>query len=281
MLRKFAFSFAICLLACARTGAQDRSTPEATVRSFLAAFESADMKQGASCVKGAQINEAALDVLARQIKKDPVTFTLSNVKTTLNKTLAIVTGQVSVTPRKSEKAQTYATDVNLASLGGTWQIVPDAAKAQRDTNPDVVNALAYMLTDSKVFYRARDTARGVSCLSNMKQICLGALMLSQDSDEKFKLKAETYTKSLKPYVKNESLFECPADTGSGISYAFNGNLAGVSLAKIQAPAQTVLIYEGKNGKLDFRHDGKATVGFADGHAKLVNAEGAKKLRWKP
>ena len=42
-----------------------------------------------------------------------------------------------------------------------------------------------------------------------------------------------------------------------------------------------MIYEGKNGKLDFRHEGKATVGFADGHAKLIDAQGAKKLRWKP
>ena len=47
------------------------------------------------------------------------------------------------------------------------------------------------------------------------------------------------------------------------------------------PAETVMIYEGKNGKLDFRHNGRATVGFADGHVKLTDAEGAKKLRWKP
>ena len=42
-----------------------------------------------------------------------------------------------------------------------------------------------------------------------------------------------------------------------------------------------MIYEGANGKLVFRHDGKACIGFADGHAKLVTAEGAKKLRWTP
>jgi prepilin-type processing-associated H-X9-DG protein len=84
-----------------------------------------------------------------------------------------------------------------------------------------------------------------------------------------------------PYIKNESIFKCPSDASGAVSYSFNANLAGVKLAKVSAPAETVMIYEGKNGKLDFRHEGKAAVGFADGHAKLVNAEGAKKLHWRP
>src|SRR5207244_2572565 len=120
-----------------------------------------------------------------------------------------------------------------------------------------------------------------SCISNVKQICAGAMMLMVDNDETFKLKAETYKQSLMPYIRNEAVFKCPADRGSGASYSFNANLAGLNLAKVVAPAETVLIYEGKNGKLNFRHEGKAVVGFADGSAKLIDAENAKKLRWKP
>ena len=280
MLRKVTFCFTLCLLSCLRGGAQDRSTPEATVRSFMTAFGRGDMKQAAACVKGVQLSGAALDALAQQIQKDPASITLSNAKTTLNGTSANVTGQVSIKSGKSDKAQTFTTEVNLASSEGMWQIVPDAARARRDDS-DLVNALAYALTDATVFTKARDAARATVCLSNMKQICLGAMMLAQDYDEKFKLKAEAYKKSLMPYVKREDIFKCPADSGSGASYSFNASLAGVSLARIAAPAQTVLLYEGKNGKLDFRHDGKAAVGFADGHAKLVSAEDAKKLRWKP
>jgi prepilin-type processing-associated H-X9-DG protein len=280
MLRKVTIALILCSLACLRAGAQDRSTPEATVRSFIAAFGIGDMKQVVACVKGAQIGGPALDALAQQIQKDPVSFTLNDAKTTVNGTGATVTGQVTLKNAKSEKAQSFSTLVNLVSSGGAWQIVPDAVKAQ-SANTDVVNQLAYAMTDAKVFTRARDAARATSCLSNMKQICLAAMMLAQDYDEKFKIKPDAYKKGLMPYTKNEAIFKCPADTGSGSSYAFNSNLAGVSMAKIQAPAETVLIYEGKNGKLDFRHDGKASVGFADGHAKLINAEGAKKLRWKP
>jgi prepilin-type processing-associated H-X9-DG protein len=41
-----------------------------------------------------------------------------------------------------------------------------------------------------------------------------------------------------------------------------------------------MLYEGKDGKLNFKHDGKAAVAFADGHAKLVTEEEAKTLIWK-
>jgi prepilin-type processing-associated H-X9-DG protein len=281
MLRTITFSLLLCVLTCFRAGAQDRSTPEATVRSFLAAFMSGDMKQAITCVKGVQIGGAALDALAQQVQKDPASFTLSDAKSTLNGTRAIFTAQVSLKSAKSEKAQNFATQISLESSDGTWQIVPDAVKAQQGDNPDLVNQLAYVLTDPKVFARARDAARATSCLSNMHQNCLGAMILAQDYNEKFKIKAEAYKKSLMPYVKNPAIFKCPSDSGTGDSYAFNANLACVSLAKIHAPAETVLIYEGKSGKLEFRHEGRAAVGFADGHVKLMNAVEAKKLRWKP
>lgn len=271
----------LLLMLSLPAGAQDRSTPEATVRSFLAAFESADMKAACACVKGAQPDNPILQGLSQQIKKDTAKFTLSDVKSTVTGTSAVVTGQVTMKMGKSADAQTMATSVNLISSGGTWQIVPDPDKVKEERKPDMVNALAYVLTDTKVFTKARDAARAVSCLSNVKQIGLAAMMFLQDYDEVFKLKAESYKKSLMPYIKNETIFKCPSDTSGGPSYSFNANLAGINIAKVKAPAETVLIYEGKGGQLNFRHDGKAAVGFADGHAKLMNAEGAKKMRWKP
>jgi prepilin-type processing-associated H-X9-DG protein len=280
MLRQAILCLALCFFVTLRAGAQDRSTPEATVRTFMAAFGSGDLKTAVACVKGAQPSPVLLAELAQQIKKEPLSTTLTNVKTALNGNSAVVTGQVSIKSGKQDKAETLSTQVNLALSDGKWQIVPEAARMQQ-SKPDMVNALAYVLTDSRVFTRAREAARGVSCLSNVKQICLGMIMFTQDYDEKFKLKPETYKKSIMPYIKTEAIFKCPSDTTGGVAYSFNSNLAGVSIAKLQNPADTVMIYEGKNGKLDFRHDGKAAVGFADGHAKLMNAEGAKKMRWKP
>jgi prepilin-type processing-associated H-X9-DG protein len=110
---------------------------------------------------------------------------------------------------------------------------------------------------------------------------MGLMMFAQDWDEVFKLKAATYDKSVFPYVKNTAIFKCPSDESGKVSYSFNAALAGVNLSRVKLPAQTVLIYEGINGKLNFRHAGKAMVGFADGHCKLLTAAEAKKLRWKP
>ena len=95
------------------------------------------------------------------------------------------------------------------------------------------------------------------------------------------MKPATFSKSLAPYTKNNSIFKCPSDSGPSPSYSLNSSLAGIAVAKVQSPATTVLFYEGANGKLTYRHDGKAVVCFADGHVKFVTAADSNKLRWKP
>jgi prepilin-type processing-associated H-X9-DG protein len=281
MLRKIALSMTIFMLACLRVAAQDRSTPEATVQSFLTELGSAHLKEAAACVKGVKLDAAGLDALAQQVKKDPATLTLSDAKSTITGTTANVTGKVTVKAASQPKSDTFDTDVNLVSADGAWLIVPRPQAELKKGNDDLLNLMAYSFTDPKVFKEANEAARGASCLSNVKQVSLGAMMFVQDWDEVFKLKAETYKKSLMPYIKNASIFTCPSDKAGATSYSFNDNLAGVKLAKVKSPAETVMIYEGKNGKLDFRHQGRAAVGFADGHAKLVDAAAAKKLRWMP
>jgi len=68
-----------------------------------------------------------------------------------------------------------------------------------------------------VFSQAREKARATSCLSNMKQIGLAALMYVQDYDEKFapnRIRHADGTHStwrcvVMPYMKNDGLFLCP------------------------------------------------------------------------
>ena len=84
-----------------------------------------------------------------------------------------------------------------------------------------------------------------------------------------------------PYIKNKDVFTCPLDVKGTISYTLNANIQGVFLGKINAPAQTVLLYKGKNGQFDFRHEGMATVANVDGHVKMVGPEAAKALYWYP
>ncbi|GAB4467966.1 MAG: hypothetical protein OHK0029_40090 [Armatimonadaceae bacterium] len=72
-----------------------------------------------------------------------------------------------------------------------------------------------------VFAQARERARQLSCLSNMKQISLAYLMYAQDHDEAL-LPSTNYDSverliwpaMIQPYVKNTGVFNCPSSTGS-------------------------------------------------------------------
>src|ERR1700710_1313325 len=73
-----------------------------------------------------------------------------------------------------------------------------------------------------VFAQAREKARGISCLSNTKQIGLATQMYAQDYDEtlEISLYAQSFTVSpvvlvawydeLFPYVKSAAVFQCPS-----------------------------------------------------------------------
>src|SRR5205814_958544 len=75
-----------------------------------------------------------------------------------------------------------------------------------------------------VFAQARESARSVSCLSNMRQIGLGLRMYSQDYDETYpniRLYIDpgvgccnldlTWKNVIQPYIKNKQVFGCPSN----------------------------------------------------------------------
>jgi prepilin-type processing-associated H-X9-DG protein/prepilin-type N-terminal cleavage/methylation domain-containing protein len=133
-----------------------------------------------------------------------------------------------------------------------------------------------------VFAQAREKARQISCLSNTKQMGLAILQYNQDFDETYpisyyafapgrfsaSLTPVSWPRIIQPYVKNTRIFQCPSEQstvgnvpGTGddaasrypVSYSFNyfltGNFSptgipGSNLAKVQKPAQTVMIVDG-------------------------------------
>jgi hypothetical protein len=110
-----------------------------------------------------------------------------------------------------------------------------------------------------VFAQAREKARAISCISNLKQIGLASLMYSQDYDEKYCVSwgAGGYFENvLDPYVKNGSqpaaagvepgtnfkgVWHCPSDPDTGLassSLSTNGMLtAGGEPCLAQAGAR--------------------------------------------
>ncbi|MDF2439397.1 MAG: hypothetical protein JWN98_381 [Abditibacteriota bacterium] len=147
-----------------------------------------------------------------------------------------------------------------------------------------------------VFARARENARKSSCLSNLKQMGLGAMMYSQDYDERF---MRVYTNvapagprdwatDTVPYIKSKQIFVCPSQTRGGYGYGYNTWLAtstGRSLAEIQEPARTCLYSEiiqavdrswpynyypaDRRFEPEPRHLDGLNMVYTDGHAKWI------------
>ena len=134
----------------------------------------------------------------------------------------------------------------------------------------IIAILAAMLFP--VFARARENARRISCLSNLKQIGLGFLQYTQDYDESYPLTTMTgmamtpqssWTTSTQPYLKSVQIFRCPSDASARwdtavlppaappytTSYILNAWFsAGKSnnysnLATVQEPARAIVLSE--------------------------------------
>ena len=266
------FVFATLLAIASLASAQ---TPTDTVNKFLAAWNRRDVDSMTALIKSGKISPS----LRASINSDHSTwpkFSISDVHEKVSDSTATVSyvlaaGGAPGTPTPSPRNES----ANLVKSGSEWLIVGPASPPSGDA---LIPGLAYLFThpDNNI---ALDAARQTACLSNLKQISLGLLMFATDYDDVLKFKPDKYKASITPYIRNADVFTCPLDPKGTVSYSFNAKLAGISMSKIAKPAETVLAYEGKNGVLNFRHKGRATVAFADGHVKVIDKEMAKKLIW--
>src|SRR3954465_1382903 len=69
-----------------------------------------------------------------------------------------------------------------------------------------------------VFAKAREKARQISCVSNLKQMGLGIMQYVQDNDEcmiprtlYYNGSDHVWTQLMQPYVKNQNIFQCPSN----------------------------------------------------------------------
>ena len=152
---------------------------------------------------------------------------------------------------------------------------------------------SYQKTNAHDFGVMREHARGMTSLSNLRQIGL-ALTMYAESNEGRLPDADGWVDALLPQwsdVKDkgfhaEALFRDPTAPGEEPwNYAFNRALSGARLADLKDPSATVMVFESTAGVKNAsdkgqslprpgRHTGGDYFVFADGHAKWL-ADGAK------
>jgi prepilin-type N-terminal cleavage/methylation domain-containing protein/prepilin-type processing-associated H-X9-DG protein len=155
-----------------------------------------------------------------------------------------------------------------------------------------------------VFAKAREKARQTSCLSNLKQIQLAALMYCQDYDEMLmnQCLADPFPGGpngvgggacwghpswpqnfLIPYVKNAQIFRCPSTRGAygaTMDYGYNDWISGLPLGRIQRPAECTAYADVVSWGGLYRdwqswnypnpiHNEGFNASFVDGHAKWI------------
>jgi prepilin-type processing-associated H-X9-DG protein len=146
---------------------------------------------------------------------------------------------------------------------------------------------------------ARAKAADVTCISNLKQISYGLLMYSQYYDERFPPAASWGAVSGRHVVGggaspsrllNAGVYRCP-EAPPGMGYGFNRAMGGVDLAKMDSPAETILLFEANARTRSFaggpgdvawnRHGGMPKFAFADGHVKSMRRRTVEARLWRP
>lgn len=127
-----------------------------------------------------------------------------------------------------------------------------------------------------VFAKAREQARQTHCASNVRQSTLAILMYAQDHDFRLPDNSTIWTSVNYP---SKALL-CPTygiDRGNG--YGYNASLSNRSinaagmpdarLTPIRADSQAPGNLMNTAADIDARHNGKATIGFVNGHVELL------------
>jgi prepilin-type processing-associated H-X9-DG protein len=297
----------------------DLTTPAKAIESFLLAVSSHNDLAASLCVVGGKPSPS-LNQLQRldnlfYYHVESTGFASRSIQAKIDGGKATATLKVamvaSLNGREFFRSPETEDRVELQHVGADWKIVPQhdpAALEEMISKPETMQGHMVSYTASvyafpDLFVTVRRRAIEVKCRQNLKVMCLLALEHSQDHHDTFGFKPAEFKTSLFPYylkLQNnmtnrarpvQSLldeetrraieFHCPLDAKGEMGYAFNANLYRVPDSAIKDPARTVLFYEGKNGKLAFRHNGRANVGFADGHVETIDAAAAKQLVWLP
>lgn len=251
-------------------------TPDGAINAFISAINEGSFSKAAVHVVG---GKPSTNFTQTKLILDGIKLSISDLKLDTNGDKCKATYRVRM-ELPNRPANVQSERIDLVRVDGDWLLVP---AGQTSMSNEVLPSIAMLtVTDmGGVFANAKKAAQKTACLTNIKQLGTAVLIYLADHDDKFSMNPAKLKAALNPYTKNDRLWTCPLTPTAGAAYSLNAKLLKKNHIDIDEPHYTVMIYEGSKGKLEFKHAGYAAVAFADGSAKMVNAEMAKKLRWNP
>jgi prepilin-type processing-associated H-X9-DG protein len=271
--------FAVLFLPIGQETKPDLSSPEATMKSFLAALGEANLVLAAKHLHAVEPSPR-LGTLSTLMKGSIPRIALENIATTPSgENRVTLSAKVLSFMPSTKQVDEQSSKIDLIKVGDEWKIaVPQDANLE---SPDALTTMVcFVAYPDATLGKAKRAAQKAQCISNLKHIAMAAMMSAEEYDGKLKVTAANLQTKLAPYVKDQQIWRCPLDSFGTQSYSINGNIAGKNLL-IDKPQETVMFYEGKNGALNYHHDGAALVAFLDGHVEAIKKEDAKKLIWIP
>ncbi len=173
----------------------------------------------------------------------------------------------------------------------------------------IIAILAAMLFP--VFGRAKQKARSIVCVSNVRQMCLAAQMYTQDWEGWIMCCPgyfDPWWENIQAYANNKEIIRCPCDIGASRwddgpqwpSYAYNGYLSMKSCGVVDSSMHVLVAFldsnatkirnqddlqvgddDGNGGRVVPRHFGGLSVGFTDGHVKWYRPESLRPSMFNP
>jgi prepilin-type processing-associated H-X9-DG protein len=190
--------------------------------------------------------------------------------------------------------------LNLRQSGDTYMAVPVELKSGQWTlaSSEEPVMIAADTPITKDFHGegapTGSKAQQETCASNLRQIALGMMMYAADYDERMPI-ADRWCDVTEPYIKNESIYNCPADSEPW-SYAMNFKLSRQGMGKIEMPSDTIMQFEtepsrknaydkdqpfpGVTMALPARHGEFNNFAFADGHVKAEIPAAVNPESWR-
>jgi prepilin-type processing-associated H-X9-DG protein len=144
-----------------------------------------------------------------------------------------------------------------------------------------------------IFAIQREHGNRRTCTSDLKQVVLGALLYSQDNDDRFP-NAHWMDATL-PYIKNDTVFRCvdlEQQDSAAFGRAFELNMVGKQVSKVGQPDMNALVFDSEATHRNAiarlasgiarpgRHHEGNNIGFVDGHVKWLSDSDTAK-RWPP